>query len=222
MNFADRLQELRKAKGFSQEDLAERLNVSRQSVSKWETGSGYPETEKLLILCDILDVNLDYLLRDKLRDHNTKPVTQSPYAQYLKKWVKLFLNDKEFHGFYCIAIIEIGKDFLAFIDDKGKVGMLNISTIASVSEANTRKYKELPNLSNTPTEILETLPECFDGKLCTIRLRQEISGSHNFTKLGAISYVHINVVTDRQITVSDQHQKTCTVIPSDVLFIMEQ
>lgn len=38
MKFADKLQELRKAQGLSQEDLAERLNVSRQSVSKWETG----------------------------------------------------------------------------------------------------------------------------------------------------------------------------------------
>lgn len=218
MNFADRLQELRKAKGFSQEDLAESLNVSRQSVSKWETGLGYPETEKLLILCDILDVDLDYLLRDKLREHNAKPITQSPYTQYLKKWVKLFLNDKEFHGFYCIAIIEIGKDFLVLVDDKGKVGLLNISTIASISEADTRKYKELPQLPNVPSEILKTLPECFNGKLCTIRLRQE----KGFANQGAIPYVYINAITDSQITASEQNGKTCTVIPSDVLFIKEQ
>ncbi len=218
MDFAERLQELRKARGFSQEDLAESLNVSRQSVSKWETGLGYPETEKLLILCDILDVDLDYLLRDKLREHNAKPTTQSPYTQYLKKWVKLFLNDKEFHGFYCIAIIEIGKDFLAFIDDKGKVGMLNISAIASISEADTRKYKALPKLSSAPLEILKTLPECFNGKLCTIRLRQE----QGFANQRAIPCAHIDAITDSQITASDQNGKKCTVIPSDVLFIMEQ
>lgn len=221
MSFANRLQELRKSKGLSQGDLAERLNVSRQSVSKWETGLGYPETEKLLILCEILDVDLDYLLRDKIRDHNAKPMTLSPYTQYLKKWVKLFLNDKEFNGFYCIAIIEIGKDFLAFIDDKGKVGLLNVSTIASISEADTHKYKELPRLSNVPSEILENLPECFDGKLCTIRLRQE-NGFFNFKKPGAIPYAHISAITDSHITACDQTRKMCTVIPTDVLFIMEQ
>ena len=62
MVFADKLQSLRKSKGLSQEELAEKCNVTRQSVSKWETGLGYPETEKLLILCEILDVDLDYLM----------------------------------------------------------------------------------------------------------------------------------------------------------------
>lgn len=70
MTFADKLQKLRKAKRLSQEDLAERCGVTRQSVSKWETGLGYPETEKLLMLCDLLEVNLDYLLRDIKEKHN--------------------------------------------------------------------------------------------------------------------------------------------------------
>ena len=70
MTFADKLQSLRKAKKLSQEDIAEKCGVTRQSVSKWETGLGYPETEKLLVLCDILEVNLDYLLRDMNEVHN--------------------------------------------------------------------------------------------------------------------------------------------------------
>lgn len=222
MNFADRLQGLRKSKGLSQEDLAERLNVSRQSVSKWETGLGYPETEKLLILCDILDVDLDYLLRDKREDHKARPTRKSPYAQYLRKWVKLFLKDKEFHGLYCIAILEIGEDFLGFIDDKGKMGLINASAIASISEADTEQYKALPELSTASSEMLKTLPDCFAGKLCTIRLRQIIGGSFHFTKPGAMAYVQINTISDSQITVRDQNGKICTVLPSDVLLIMEQ
>ena len=98
------------------------------------------------------------------------------------------------------------------------MGLLNISAIASISEADTRKYKVLPKLSSAPLEILKTLPECFNGKLCTIRLRQE-KGSAN---QGAIPYVHIDAITDSQITASDQNGKMCTVIPSDVLFIMER
>lgn len=50
MTFADKLQSLRKTKKLSQEDLAEKCGVTRQSVSKWETGLGYPETEKLPII----------------------------------------------------------------------------------------------------------------------------------------------------------------------------
>ena len=47
MSLSENLQNLRKIKNMSQEELAEKLNVSRQAVSKWESGNGYPETEKI-------------------------------------------------------------------------------------------------------------------------------------------------------------------------------
>lgn len=53
MGFAENLQSLRKMKGMSQEQLAEKLDVSRQAVSKYESGNGYPETEKLIAICEI-------------------------------------------------------------------------------------------------------------------------------------------------------------------------
>ena len=65
MSFAENLQILRKEKHLSQEQLAEIMGVSRQAVSKWEQGSGYPETEKLIALAQRLDVSLDVLLLDK-------------------------------------------------------------------------------------------------------------------------------------------------------------
>lgn len=66
MYIAKNLQYLRKREKITQEDLAEKLNVSRQSVSKWETGEAYPETEKLLALCELFDVSLDGLMRTDL------------------------------------------------------------------------------------------------------------------------------------------------------------
>lgn len=63
MNIAKNLQYLRKRDKITQEDLADRLGVSRQSVSKWETGEAYPETEKLLSLCELFNVSLDSLMR---------------------------------------------------------------------------------------------------------------------------------------------------------------
>lgn len=65
MAFCERLKQARKARNLSQEGLAEKLDVSRQSVSKWESGSGYPETEKLIALAKLLDISLDNLLMDE-------------------------------------------------------------------------------------------------------------------------------------------------------------
>ena len=66
MSFADRLKEARRISGLSQEDLAEQLDVSRQAVGKWEQGQSYPEVEKLLTLCAVLNTSLDALMADEL------------------------------------------------------------------------------------------------------------------------------------------------------------
>lgn len=65
MSFADRLKMSRKEKGYSQEALAEALEVSRQSITKWETGAAFPELKKLLQLSVVLDKDLDWLLCDE-------------------------------------------------------------------------------------------------------------------------------------------------------------
>lgn len=65
MKFSEKLQSLRKGKGLSQEKLAELLDVSRQAVSKWESGQTYPEIEKLIVLCDLFEITLDELVRDR-------------------------------------------------------------------------------------------------------------------------------------------------------------
>ena len=66
MSFADRLKEARRISGLSQEDLAEQLDVSRQAVGKWEQGQSYPEVEKLIALCGVLNTSLDALMADEL------------------------------------------------------------------------------------------------------------------------------------------------------------
>ncbi len=62
MNIADRLKELRKKAGYSQEQLAEMLNISRQAVSKWESAQGNPDIENLIKLTEIYNVSADYIL----------------------------------------------------------------------------------------------------------------------------------------------------------------
>lgn len=66
MNFSENLRTLRKQKGYSQEQLAEKLNVTRQAVSKWESDSGFPEMDKLILLSELFSCTLDSLLKDDL------------------------------------------------------------------------------------------------------------------------------------------------------------
>ena len=63
MTFGERLLELRKNKNISQEEFAEILDVSRQSISKWENDKAYPEMTRLLFMSDYFGVSLDYLMR---------------------------------------------------------------------------------------------------------------------------------------------------------------
>jgi len=63
MEFNNRLYELRKQKGLSQEELAHRLNVSRQTISKWEVGESTPDMEKLVAISDLFEVSLDELVK---------------------------------------------------------------------------------------------------------------------------------------------------------------
>ena len=64
MNFTDKIRMLRKEKGISQEELASQLDVSRQAVSKWENGQGFPEMETVLRISNLFGVSLDYLFKD--------------------------------------------------------------------------------------------------------------------------------------------------------------
>lgn len=68
MNFGQNLRNLRKSKNISQEELAERVRVSRQSVSKWETGEAYPEMNNILELCKIFHCHINDLVNDNILD----------------------------------------------------------------------------------------------------------------------------------------------------------
>lgn len=64
MKLPDKIMKLRKSNGWSQEDLAEKLNVSRQAISRWENGTALPDSNNILQLSKLFDVTADYLLND--------------------------------------------------------------------------------------------------------------------------------------------------------------
>ena len=76
MSFSEKILYLRTRNGMSQEVLADKLSVSRQAVSKWESGVTLPETDKLIIISDMFKVSLDFLLkedsREQKRSHSTE------------------------------------------------------------------------------------------------------------------------------------------------------
>lgn len=72
MKLSEKIVELRKVRGMTQEELASICNVSRQSISKWEADIALPETEKLLILGEVFHVSMDVLLKDELMINGIK------------------------------------------------------------------------------------------------------------------------------------------------------
>lgn len=98
MKFCDKLIQLRREKGYSQEQLADLLKVSRQSVSKWEAGQSMPELNKLIVLTDLFGITLDYLVKDEFEPgQELQPVTkEEPVVQYKPVYVPRYFGDYEY------------------------------------------------------------------------------------------------------------------------------
>ena len=106
MSFSENLKQIRKEHHLSQEELAELLDVSRQAVSKWEQGQGYPEVEKLLLLSTKLNISLDALMSVEMnrgaeaRNGNQSGliVITSPHENVIATCYKIAASDKKRGG----------------------------------------------------------------------------------------------------------------------------
>lgn len=83
MTFGEKIQALRKSGGMSQEQLAARLGVSRQAISKWELGESSPEVENILQLGKLFDVTTDYLLKEEERQPHPQPAAPAKSSRQL-------------------------------------------------------------------------------------------------------------------------------------------
>ena len=88
MIFSERLKEEREKRNWSQHDLAEKIHVSRQSVSKWETGKNYPSIEIIIHLSDLFGITIDELLRSD-EELTQKVINDSKQLAY-PKWKVFF------------------------------------------------------------------------------------------------------------------------------------
>ena len=121
MTFADNLVYLRQHYGITQEGLAEQLGVSRQTVSKWEAGTNYPEMDKLLVLCDLFHTNLDDLMRGSVQVTNDNDTER--YDRHMNRFdLSIALG---------VACILVGVGVQVLLDALGWPS--NISTVAFLS-----------------------------------------------------------------------------------------
>lgn len=84
MTVGEKITKLRKEQNLTQEQFAEILKVSRQSVSKWERDDTYPDTEKLIRISKLFDCSLDYLLKDELEQMDVNLASAKDDAEYDK------------------------------------------------------------------------------------------------------------------------------------------
>lgn len=103
MNLADKIIEERKKNGWSQEELASKLGVSRQAVSKWESSGSIPDLQRILQMSELFGVTTDYLLKDEIEEERqneyvetkTIKVSMEEANQYLDMKSRGFKNSRE-------------------------------------------------------------------------------------------------------------------------------
>lgn len=110
MEFNNKLYELRKQKGFSQEELANRLNVSRQTISKWEVGESTPDMENLVAISELFEISLDELVLNKVPEEadTSAQVVKSEFYSDIKENVLTDENRKRAKKGLKIAAIVLG------------------------------------------------------------------------------------------------------------------
>ena len=108
MEFNNKLYELRKQKGLSQEELANKLNVSRQTVSKWELGDSTPDMEKLTGLSDLFEISLDELVLGKVPEVQAQSIKVSNVAEAIEEKVLTPRNKKRARKILKITLVIFG------------------------------------------------------------------------------------------------------------------
>lgn len=102
MKFQEKLVSLRKGKGMSQEQLAEKLGVSRQAISRWESGESTPDMLNLLGLCECFQVSSDYLLHDDYESDADIPLVKQKEEEIVE--VKLKKKTMHLISAFCFLI----------------------------------------------------------------------------------------------------------------------
>ena len=116
MTLGEKIAKQRKELNYTQEQLAEILGVSRQSISKWESDIAYPETDKLLKMGRLFDCSMDYLLKDEITDKNGCPTAEAiPLLEKLHRAIKKQCRERKSDKLlWGMPLYHIGRDARGF------------------------------------------------------------------------------------------------------------
>lgn len=110
MKLSENLKRIRKDNNLSQEQLAEKLGVSRQAVSKWESGQSYPEMDKVLLICKLFNYNIDELMNENVKEVNENKQSKininkyiDDFFEYITKTVDMFSSMKFKQKIRCLT-----------------------------------------------------------------------------------------------------------------------
>jgi len=122
MSFSEKILYLRTRNGMSQEVLADKLSVSRQAVSKWESGVTLPETDKLIIISDMFKVSLDFLLKEDSREQKRSHSTEN-----LDRVILRFLGSAQDIDDVSKTLIDIIQDGVIDAEERKKLDEIMVT-----------------------------------------------------------------------------------------------
>lgn len=214
MILAEKIIQLRKQCGWSQEELAEKMNISRQSVSKWESTNSIPDLNKIIKLAEIFDVSTDFLLKDEYEISDTVLENKTPSAiqitlEQALKYVdsKMEIANLVTKGvmlcvcsviplFFFLAMAETNRmgitgDFAAAM---GVVGILVLVCWAVSFFIRTNQYEDdISSIDNEPFELAYGVHSVFTEKLQKFRASYNLKLSVSIF-LFIISFVPLMLV----------------------------
>ena len=131
MNLSEKITTLRKRENMSQEELANRLNVSRQAVSRWESGTALPDALNILRLSKLFDVTTDYILNDDYESDKDIPIVKNTE----KEMKSMFDSKLLFIVFSAVSMIIFIGQIIAFIEYQYVIWSLVLTGITVLSIA---------------------------------------------------------------------------------------
>jgi len=138
MTLSEKIMNLRKKNGWSQEELAERLDISRQSVSKWESGESIPTLEKIIKISEIFDVSTDYLLKDDFKEEKFDRSESSIYMNKIEE--NSYINNRNISSDIAIDRTIIEEKVNDNVIKRRKTSFEEVSNYIELAEITANKF----------------------------------------------------------------------------------
>lgn len=155
MNIGEKLFELRKAKNLSQEEVADKLNVTRQTVSKWETNQSTPDFDKIVPLCELFEIGTEELLTGKKAEESSKEEPEKILTrEEIRRKSAEVVSSSVLIYILAVAFFIVAVAFLWI--DPIIVTAIFLGVVGFATARLIRHYMSIPKFEKTKEEVKET------------------------------------------------------------------